>query len=220
MRQSLLRSNVFVLLIIFLLSSPFLLFGEDLDIAEAQEALDVVIDGVYSVVASYLPPFADLQGVDIDEKKEGEHFFISFNRSQLSSYIDSLSQPPNGNTVTLYERLLASVSSYLPMSDIAIRRLTRKNYIQSEVFLDGTLDIEFNTKLTIPVFVELSLLNKVSDLKFSAKISLLVSGERFSEYYVFNGLFSGYIENNKTVRVSFENMTCNGIPIDVNNILF
>ena len=175
--------------------------------------LDSVMDGILSVIAASAsnPPVL-LQGVDIETGNGVLPGYVTYTRSDLSSYSDSLifSQSdrlswyttfigsPQANTTLFMERALSS--------------LDQADYHKGEVLLDGSVKIRDAERYSLSDLVRG---RDWSGAFIPVTISLLVSGTALEEMHVVEGLIDITGMKNSTLLVEIEEMVMDGQEIEV-----
>ena len=168
---------------------------------QASAAIEGIYDGILAAVASSITvPRVALQGVTVVRDKNLIPVRISFVRSDVSSYSDSLQFFSNGAGSSIMSAI--SSDAYLSaISGFAIHALNHSDFQADEIVLDGSAD-----------FIELDDLiyrdnwNGI-DGRFS--LSMLVTGRLADDGVIVEGTFvieGGY---NRTMTIRAESLKVN-----------
>ena len=181
------------------------------DTADAAMAVNGVYDGVMSAMASYLSqPRIALQGVRV---VQGEGIIprrISFVRSDVSTYSDSLSFFGNGPSFSASQNSMERLPSLIPMERV-ISRLRRAGWKAGEVVLDGSVRVTESEGAEAESFISS---DDWSFLSVRFSVSMAVTGASVNGGAVVEGTFLLSGGTGRTVTIEAESLTVDNVPVD------
>ncbi len=182
-----------------------------ISIGEADLALSATLDGAFSAVASVV---ADeeipLQGVSVEYTRQGFPWRISFTRSDLSSFLESLSFN-SGSDLRWYQALLANgESSFAPIREKAISYLENSGYEKGDAILDGTITFFTANARNLD-----SLLSSYSwkDVEIPLRISLIISSRNYPSSLIVEGDIKIIGGDESNITVYSDKLRINGETI-------
>lgn len=175
--------------------------------------LDSVLDGFLSVIAaSASNPSVLLQGVDMETGDGVLPEYITYTRSDLSSYRDSLAFSQS-DRLSWYTTFIGSPQSNSTLfMDRALSSLVDRDYQKGEVILDGSVKIRDAERYSLS---DLSRGRDWSGAFIPVTLSLLVSGTALDEMHVVEGHVDITGMRNSTLLVEIEEMILDGEEIEV-----
>lgn len=195
------KKKAISLIILFVFCCSFI---SAISIREADIALHSTLDGTISAVSAALsdPPLS-LQGVQFEYGEAILPSKISFVRSDLSSYLESLKFSPFREK-RWYESFLSQGDIPLdPVRTLAIGYLEASGYEKGEVILDGTVEIDLSD-------ITIDDATSWPNGKVLLSISLLVGSSELGESLIVEGeieIRSGEVGK---ITVYSENLRING----------
>lgn len=175
--------------------------------------LDSVMDGILSVIAaSASNPPVQLQGVDIETGVGVLPGYVTYTRSDLSSYSDSLIFSQS-DRLSWYTTFIGSPQANTTLfMDRALSSLMEGDYHKGDVILDGSVKIRDAERYSLS---DLARGRDWSGAFIPVTISLLVSGNALEELHVVEGHIDITGMKNSTLLVEIEEMIMDGQEIEV-----
>ncbi|MCR5731322.1 MAG: hypothetical protein K6G51_00035 [Sphaerochaetaceae bacterium] len=199
-----------------LLLLPLFLFATPLD-SDSEYALRALYHGAFAVIASQVKASpVDLGGVTIEERnEEGNAYLISFNRSDISKYSNSL----KGENATWYQSILnRTVFAPTPLEKTALAMLA--DYNSQDVLLDGVVTINFEKGIRAKELFDIIFTGNIDNVKFNLILSMLVTPKN-GVPIVFEGELSGFGDRSRRLLIiNTDKMTCDGRPIVIEPMEF
>lgn len=178
---------------------------------EIENSMRGVVNAVMAVSSAQLGSMKpSLQGVWVyDEVPEDGEIRVSFSRSDISSYVSSLTFNTQGRQ-NWYETLMA-ISSYslTPYREKVVSILNRYQFAPGEVIIDGTVLFSLS-----PESYDFLYGNEGERLSFSAKLSLIMSGSAFPSLILVEGNVAVEEVQDGSFLFSISDMTFNGERMD------
>lgn len=181
--------------------------------SEMDAVLDSVMDGILSVIAaSASDPPVQLQGVDIETGVGVLPGYVTYTRSDISSYRDALTFSVS-DKLSWYTTFIGSPQSNTTLFlDKALQGLIEADYSSGEVILDGSVKLRDAERYSL---ADLSRGKDWSGAFIPVTISLLVSGSAFEEMHIVEGQIDITGMKNSTLLVEIEEMMLDGEGIVV-----
>ena len=181
------------------------------DTSGAEVAVNGVYDGVMSAMASYLSqPRIALQGVRVVQGEGVIPKRISFVRSDVSTYSDSLSFFGHGPSFSASQNSMERLPSLIPM-DFVISRLRKSGWNPGEVVLDGSVMVIEAEGAEVDGFISS---DDWSFLSVRFIVSMAVTGTMIGNGAVVEGAFLISGGSGRTVTIETESLTVNSEPVD------
>ncbi len=206
-----------IIAFILLLFIPFAVMADEL-----KEAFDTVYNGIYASVASFFSvPRITIEGLSFESNEENSQIQkVAFNRVDLARMLQCLKKE-NRTSTTWYEKLVAVASQSLsPIINLAVTQIEKSNYEVGDAIIDGSITLIYSEYYPFSSLLDLFVKNDWSDLSFSFTLSMIVSGNRFSQPLLFEGKFDVKGGQKQQVVVSCDNLEINHTRYEVTPLIF
>ena len=181
--------------------------------SEEDAVLDSVMDGILSVIAaSASNPPVQLQGVDVETGAGVLPGYVTYTRSDISSYSDSLTFSMS-DKLSWYTTFIGSPQSNNTLFlDKALQSLEKSGYGKGDVILDGSVKILDAERYSLSDMVKG---RDWSGAYIPVTISLLVSGNALELIHVVEGRIDITGMKNSTLLVEIDEMMLDGKEIEI-----
>lgn len=175
-------------------------------------AIEGVYDGVISAMASHLSvPRVALQGVTVVRGEGLLPVRVSFVRSDVSTYADSLSFFSDGVAFGSDGRSVEE----LPVKDVSemvVRRLWRAGFLPGEMILDGSVRVIDSEDLDAHSLMSDD--DWSDDIHARCSVSVLATGTLASSGQVVEGTFIVRGGEGRTLTIEAEELAVNGEEVE------
>lgn len=184
---------------------------------DLRTALRAAFNGVLSVVASSVSESpVPLQGVNVEHGSGVLPFYVTFTRSDLSSYLETLSFYQS-DSPSWYRTLFGSQSdsAFPPFRESALEHLRAAGYRKGEVVLDGSVRVRDAEDVSLS---DLASGTDWSGAYFPVEISILVSGTRMKQMLVLEGKIDITGLSSSTLRIESDDLSVNGEKMELDPV--